>query len=208
MISWIQNHLIRHGRWIFLTLLGVVIVAFVFTIGNTPGCTSNRSAYEVASFYGYDLNSPKQMESLSRKVGLSAQLSNANIQNDQQFQSQLTGRIALLHLADQIGIPAPSPAALSEFIHSQPLFADEDGNFSRDAMTRFIDSVESNPSIPSGTVVAGPPGRLSHRSGCRSALRTGLLIAKRSTRAGAAQSNQLHGVDRTARLPRIYPGNR
>lgn len=154
MISWIQNHLIRHGRWIFLTLLGVVIVAFVFTIGNTPGCTSNRSAYEVASFYGYDLNSPKQMESLSRKVGLSAQLSNANIQNDQQFQSQLTGRIALLHLADQIGIPAPSPAALSEFIHSQPLFADEDGNFSRDAMTRFIDSVESNPSIPSGTVVA------------------------------------------------------
>jgi hypothetical protein len=31
MISWIQHHLIRHGRWIFLTLLALIIVAFVFT---------------------------------------------------------------------------------------------------------------------------------------------------------------------------------
>ena len=60
MISWIQNHLIRHGRWIFISLLVVIIVAFVFTIGNTPGCTTNRSNYVAENFFGYDLNSPNE----------------------------------------------------------------------------------------------------------------------------------------------------
>ena len=152
MISWIQNRLIRHGRWIFITLLGVIIVAFVFTIGNTPGCTTNDSAYEVVNFYGYDLNSPKQMEGLGRKASLSAQLNNVRIENNQQFQSQLTGRIALLHLAGEIGIPIPTAEALSDYIQTKPLFADEEGNFSRDTMTRFMDSIQSDPSIPDGLV--------------------------------------------------------
>jgi hypothetical protein len=55
MISWIQHHLIRHGRWVFLSLLAVIIVAFVFTIGNTPGCTTDRSGYEENLYYGIDL---------------------------------------------------------------------------------------------------------------------------------------------------------
>ena len=153
MISWIQNRLIRHGRWIFITLLGVIIVAFVFTIGNTPGCTTNDSAYEVVDFYGYDLNSPKQMKGLGRKASLSAQLNNVRIENNQQFQSQLTGRIALLHLAKEIGIPIPTAEALSDYIQTKPLFADEEGNFSRDTMTRFMDSIQSDPSIPDGLLV-------------------------------------------------------
>ncbi len=153
MISWIQNRLIRHGRWIFITLLGVIIVAFVFTIGNTPGCTTNDSAYEVVNFYGYDLNSPKQMQGLGQKTSLSAQLNNVRIENNQQFQSQLTGRIALLHLAKEIGIPIPTAEALSDYIQTKPLFADEEGNFSRDSMTRFMDSIQTDPSIADGLVV-------------------------------------------------------
>lgn len=152
MISWIQNRLIRHGRWIFITLLGIIIVAFVFTIGNTPGCTTNDSAYEVVNFYGYDLNSQKQMEGLVRKASLSSKLNNVSIENNQQFQSQLTGRIALLHLAKEVGIPIPTAEALSDYIKTKPLFADEKGNFSRDTMTRFMDSIQSDPSIPDGLV--------------------------------------------------------
>ena len=152
MISWIQNRLIRHGRWIFITLLGVIIVAFVFTIGNTPGCTTNDSAYEVVNFYGYDLNSPKQMQDLGRKASLSAQVNNVRIENNQQFQSQLMVRIALLHLAEEIGIPIPTAEALSDYKQTKPLFADEEGDFSRDAMTRFMDSIQSDPSIPDGLV--------------------------------------------------------
>jgi peptidyl-prolyl cis-trans isomerase D len=148
MISWIQNHLIRHGRWIFLTLLTVIIVAFVFTIGNTPGCTSNQSGYKEQNFYSYDLNSPREMSVISEKVSLSALLSTGRpLQSEQQFQSQLTSRIALLHLADEIGIPAPQQTSLESFIKTKAAFRGTDGEFSRDAYTSFIDNIDSNPSL-------------------------------------------------------------
>ena len=153
MISWIQHHLIRHGRWIFLALLFVIIVAFVFTIGNTPGCAPNRSAYEERTFYGYDLNSRRDMELLSMKVSLSAQLNGQPIRDDQQFQSQLMNRIALLHLADTLQLPAPDQAAIASFIQSKPAFSGPDGAFSRDAYIRFVDNMESNPQVPQGLVV-------------------------------------------------------
>ena len=148
MISWIQNHLIRHGRWIFLTLLTVIIVAFVFTIGNTPGCTSNQSGYQEQNFYSYDLNSPREMGIISEKVSLSALLNTGRpIQSEQQFQSQVTSRIALLHLADEIGIPAPQQASLEGFIKTKAAFRDASGQFSRDAYTSFIDNIDSNPKL-------------------------------------------------------------
>ena len=154
MISWIQNHLIRHGRWIFLTLLTVIIVAFVFTIGNTPGCTSDRSAYQEQNFYGYDLNSSHQMGIVSEKVSLSSILNTGRpIQNEQQFQAQVTSRIALLHLADEIGVPAPDQKTLEGYIKTKAAFRGPDGQFSRDAYTSFIDNIESNPRMPQGLIV-------------------------------------------------------
>ena len=154
MISWIQNHLIRHGRWIFLTLLTVIIVAFVFTIGNTPGCTTDQSAYREQNFYGYDLNSPREMGIISEKVSLSAILNTGRpIQNEQQFQSQVTSRIALLHLAEEIGVPAPSQKTLEGYIKTKAAFRGPDGQFSRDAYTSFVDNIESNPRMPQGLFV-------------------------------------------------------
>ncbi len=151
MISWIQNHLIRHGRWIFLTLLSVIIVAFVFTIGNTPGCTSDQSAYREQNFYGYDLNSPHEMGIISEKVSLSAILNTGRpIQNEQQFQSQVTSRIALLHLAEEIGVPAPDQKTLEGYIMTKAAFRGADDQFSRDAYTSFVDNIESNPRMPQG----------------------------------------------------------
>lgn len=154
MISWIQNHLIRHGRWIFLTLLTVIIVAFVFTIGNTPGCTSNRSSYQERNFYGYDLNSPHDMGIVTQKVSLSAELNGRPIQSEQQFQAQVTSRIALLHLADEVGIPAPDQATLTEYIKTKQSFRGPDGKFSPDAYISFVDNMESNPRVPKGLVIS------------------------------------------------------
>jgi peptidyl-prolyl cis-trans isomerase D len=154
MITWIQNHLIRHGRWIFLTLLTVIIVAFVFTIGNTPGCTSDQSAYREQNFYGYDLNSPLEMGIMSEKVSLSAILNTGRpIQSEQQFQSQLTSRIALLHLAKEIGVPAPDQKTLEGYIKTKAAFRGPDGQFSRDAYTSFVDNIESNPRMPQGLFI-------------------------------------------------------
>jgi peptidyl-prolyl cis-trans isomerase D len=153
MISWIQHHLIRHGRWIFLTLLAVIIVAFVFTIGNTPGCTTDRSGYEENLFYGIDLNAPRERDVIVQKVSISAFLNNQQFRSDQQFQTALTNRIALLHLADQTDIPGPSQQALADYIQTKPAFQGPEGNFSRDEFTRFVDNFESNPRAPQGLVM-------------------------------------------------------
>lgn len=153
MISWIQHHLIRHGRWIFLSLLALIIVAFVFTIGNTPGCTTDRSGYEPNLFYGIDLNSPREREAVIEKVRLSAFLDGQQIRSDQEFQSMLSGRIARLHLADEIGVPAPDQPTLAEYIQTKNAFRGPDGQFSVDEYARFVDQIESNPRTPQGLVL-------------------------------------------------------
>lgn len=153
MISWIQHHLIRHGRWIFLTLLALIIVAFVFTIGNTPGCTTDRSGYQENLFYGIDLNAPREREVIFEKVQLSAFLNGQQIRSDEQFQTQLTNRIALLHLADEIGVPSPSEEAIRDYITTKNAFRGPDGEFSPDAYTRFVDNIESNPRSQQGLVL-------------------------------------------------------
>ena len=152
MISWIQHHLIRHGRWIFLSLLTLIIVAFVFTIGNTPGCTTDQSAYQEQRFYGIDLNSPRESQIIAEKASLSARLNGQQLRSEEQFQSIVLNRIAMLHLADQIGVPGPDQALLAEYIRTKRLFAGPDGQFSADSYTTFVDGVDSNPRTQSGLV--------------------------------------------------------
>lgn len=149
MISWIQNHLIRHGRWIFLSLLALIIVAFVFTIGNTPGCTTDRSGYQEQLFYGIDMNSPRERDALLEKVRLSAYLNGQQRLNNQQVEN----RVALLHLADEIGVPAPTQKTLADYITTKAAFRGEDGEFSADSYTAFVDQIESNPQTPQGLVL-------------------------------------------------------
>ena len=153
MISWIQHHLIRHGRWIFLSLLTLIIVAFVFTIGNTPGCTTDRSGYEENLFYGIDLNAAREREVIIEKVQLSAFLNGQQIRSEEQFQNQRTSRIALLHLADEIGLPSPSQETLADYITTKAAFRGADGEFSADAYTKFVDNMESNPRMSQGLVM-------------------------------------------------------
>ena len=154
MITWIENHLIRHGRWIFITLLAVVIVAFVGTIGNTPGCTTNRSNYVALDYYGYDLNSEREMRPISMRLLLSNQLNKLNSNNNEQLSQQILTRIAMLDLADKIGLPGPNQVQLGEYLSEKALFLDQDGNFDRDLMTRFIDTIEADPSIPNNLLPA------------------------------------------------------
>ncbi|MGC6425239.1 MAG: hypothetical protein ACON4O_09670 [Lentimonas sp.] len=147
MISWIQNHLIRHGRWIFLTLLALIIVAFVFTIGNTPGCTTNRSGYQENKFYGIDLNSKRETEVIGEKAQLSAYLNGQNPRSEAEFSNLIVSRIAMLHLADEIGMPGPSQEAMGAYIRTKRAFIGPDKQFSADAYTSFVDSVETNPRL-------------------------------------------------------------
>jgi len=146
MISWIQNHLIRHGRWIFISLLAVIIIAFVFTIGNTPGLTTDDSNYEERILLGIDVNNQRVMDELAGTVGLSHLMrTKSEIRNQNQFQSELANRIAQLYLIENIGLPNPSQEALKTYIESLAYFQDETGAFDPESYNNFISLVNVNP---------------------------------------------------------------
>ena len=148
MISWIQNHLIRHGRWIFISLLAVIIIAFVFTIGNTPGLTTDDSNYEERILLGIDVNNQRVMDELAGTVGLSHLLrTKSEIRNQNQFQSELANRIAQLYLIENIGLPNPSQEALKAYIESLAYFQDESGAFDPESYNNFISLVNVNPEL-------------------------------------------------------------
>ncbi|MEC8614194.1 MAG: hypothetical protein VXY17_02150, partial [Verrucomicrobiota bacterium] len=84
---------------------------------------------------------------------LSAILDGQEIRSDEQFQNQLTSRIALLHLADEIGLPSPNQETLSSYVTSKAAFLGADGKFSADAYTSFVDSMESKPHISQGLAI-------------------------------------------------------
>lgn len=148
MISWIQNHLIRHGRWIFISLLAVIIIAFVFTIGNTPGLTTDDSNYEERIILGIDVNNPRVMDELARTVGLSYLLrTQSEINNENQFQSELANRIAQIYLIETIGLPNPSQEELKAYIESLSYFQDESGAFDPESYNNFISLVNVNPEM-------------------------------------------------------------
>ena len=60
----------------------------------------------------------------------------------------------MLHLASEIGIPAPTQETLAEYIKTKSAFRGPDGEFSPDAYTRFVDQMESNPRAPQGLVIS------------------------------------------------------
>lgn len=148
MISWIQNHLIRHGRWIFISLLAVIIIAFVFTIGNTPGLTTDESNYEERIIFGVDVNNQRAMDQIAGNVGLSYLLrTKSEIANQNQFQSELANRITQLYLTEEIGLPNPSQEELKAFIETLAYFQDESGAFDAESYNEFINLVNINPEI-------------------------------------------------------------
>ena len=69
-------------------------------------------------------------------------------QNDRQFAELLPQRVALLHLTNQIGVPAPSVDELGAYLRSRPIFFGPEGQFSAEVFTRFSDNIESNPEMP------------------------------------------------------------
>ena len=130
MISWIQNHLIRHGRWIFISLLAIVIIAFVFTIGNTPGITTNDSNYKQDIIFGIDLNNKDTGDKLFFDTYYSSMLKNeSGFRTDQDFLDARNARIVSLYLIDSFGLLAPNEEKLIEYIKNLPFFKNEKDQF-------------------------------------------------------------------------------
>ena len=154
MISWIQNMLERKGRVVFIILLAVVIVAFVFVIGETPGCVGGEpGAASAREYYGYNLNSEADTRGLIQEVVISSIVNRGQRpQNNQMLEQEFLSRAALLHLADREKIASPSQDAFVRFLAEIPFFQDDEGNFDPNRVTDFLDMSQLSRQFDEATI--------------------------------------------------------
>ena len=143
MISWIQKTFQYHFRVIFTVLLGVIIIAFVFTIGASPGIGNAGNKAMNRPFFGANLGNQED----ARKVIGDAQLS-VYLQvgypalEGARLEQYALQRFAALSLANRLHVPAPSATELAEFVKTRGAFAGQDGSFDANRYAQFRDSLK------------------------------------------------------------------
>lgn len=137
MINWIQTKLQRHNKPLLLLLLAIVIVAFVFTFGPSSGLGGFGVGRPEINYYGVDLNSERESRAASLKAQLAFQIEFGQQPRGGMLENFLYQRLALLHLADVVGIPSPTDSQLGTFIAEKPGFFGPEGRFSREAYDRL-----------------------------------------------------------------------
>jgi len=144
MITWFQNTLGKHHKWILSFLLGITIITFVFTIGSVP---TGRGGSGAASrmYLGFDLNDPRVIEPVKQGALETAQLNLQQITSDQQLDSATHVRMAMLYLADKWNIPQPSEAELQAYLKALPVFQKATGEYDPDAYASFRDRMQTQP---------------------------------------------------------------
>ncbi len=129
MISWIQKNFQQHFRIVFALILVVVVIAFVFTIGSTPGIGDGQRSVKPRPFFGINLASAKDGEKINRRAQLSGMLNRE--------QTEPLARVAKLALADQLHLPEPTDAELMEHVKTLPMFKRQAGEFDAQAYNEF-----------------------------------------------------------------------
>ncbi len=155
MISWIQSSFHRHFKWLFFLLLGVVIISFVFITNASSGLGQpGERKLPPRPFLGLDLSKAEDQRQLGTDARLSIDLRfkpQGDISEAQLSQYALQ-RHASLHLAGQLGLPAPTDEALVAHIRTLRAFANPDGQFDHKLYSDFIDSLKTNPRLTEGEV--------------------------------------------------------
>jgi peptidyl-prolyl cis-trans isomerase D len=152
MISWIQTTFQRHTKLLMFFLLVAVTIPFVFTIGAAPGIGRAGPKTLEQDFFGYNLGSEQEARRIFRDGNLSAQLKGAFQVSGAQLQQYSLGRIAGLALADELGIPSPTPKQLSDHIAALPVFQNEQGAFDAARYKAFEDSLRAGGEISAADV--------------------------------------------------------
>jgi len=153
MITWLQTFLLKHNKWLFSGLLVVIIVTFVLTIGNQGFGHRSDNQVESREYYGYDLNNPRDMQTLGLHAQISAQLHPDLGVNAQSIQQYAILRVTGLGLANDLGLPQPSEEVLKAFIHQLSVFKDPSSDtFSADRYNRFVDYMKNYPNTDANTL--------------------------------------------------------
>ena len=144
MISWIQRYFQRHFRIIFGVLLAVTIISFIFTIGSTPGIGRADRRVVVRDYFGHNLASMEELQSLLGDARISAFLEYGSDVTGDRLQTYALQRTAALHFADEMHIPSTSDSEVTEFIKSLRIFAGNDGRFDVSRYDTFRKGLRAN----------------------------------------------------------------
>lgn len=152
MIGWLQKVLQKHYKWLFIGLLGVIIISFVFTIGSAPGISTGKSM-KAKNYYGYNLNDKVTANNLLLNANISS-LTNIGqtIPNERLAQDQALIRPPLLFLAKSLELPDPSEKTFTTYFQKKPIFLNKEGQFDPKLYEQFLNYVKENPSFHQGRV--------------------------------------------------------
>ncbi|MDR3143737.1 MAG: hypothetical protein LBT57_02750 [Puniceicoccales bacterium] len=152
MISFLQGFLQKHHKWIFSLLLLVIIVSFVFTIGNSPGIGTGRRAKR-EKFFGYDLHSERERNALFRETQVSTVLNGTFIFFEAQLVQLALQRAIELQQTQKLHIPEPTEEQLREKMRQMPkFFAKESQDFDAASYEKTIQELLQNPQITPATI--------------------------------------------------------
>jgi len=168
MITFFNRLLAKSGSWIITILLAVLVVSFVFYVGNSPGLTPREEGLDDFNYYGVSLTqNSKEWRDIQQRSAILAEMENGSLLNNPQFarfapqiiqstaQRYALQNLPLSILANEIGLPEASTEEIQEFIAEQSLFHDSQPNrfapasqgaFKREKLTDFLDRLEANSS--------------------------------------------------------------
>jgi peptidyl-prolyl cis-trans isomerase D len=147
MISWIQRSFQHHFRLIFALMLIIMVVPFIFTIGSTPGIGRADRTAVTRDFFGHNLASLEESGRILDDGRLSAQLQMASGATADQIQFYAFQRVAALHMADELHVPAATSGELQDYIRHLRIFAGQDGQFDVSRYDLFRANLKSGSTV-------------------------------------------------------------
>ncbi|HEY0966334.1 MAG TPA: peptidyl-prolyl cis-trans isomerase [Opitutaceae bacterium] len=212
MISWIQNTFQHHFRKIFAVLLVLLIVSFVFTIGAAPGIGNAESKVLRREFFGVNLGSQEEVNRIMGDAELSVYLqAGYPAIGADQLQQYALQRHAGLHLANQLNVPAPTTAEVTEYIQTLGAFTGQTGQFDAQRYADFRNSLKTSPNLKEGDISRVLGDDLRYNRVQRLLAGPGYVlpseVREQLTRADATWSIAVATADYAAFSPDIKPSD-
>jgi peptidyl-prolyl cis-trans isomerase D len=153
MISWIQRTFQHHFKIIFGFILVVTVLSFIFTIGSTPGIGRSDHREVTQDFFGHNLASAEEKAQIGQDARLSATLRYGGGVSADQMQFYAFQRVAALHLADEMHIPATGDDEMKQFILNLRYFQGADGHFDAARYEAFRSSIKAGSGISEDAII-------------------------------------------------------
>lgn len=144
MISWIQKYFQKHFRLVFLVVLLAIGLPMVFIYSQSSGIGQGGQRVREQLYFGINLANQEQATRVFGDGQLSAFLRTGyqGLQGGELQQYSLQ-RVAGLALADQLHLPAATPAQVSRYVTTLRAFQNQQGQFDQAAYTRFGDQART-----------------------------------------------------------------